>query len=274
MLEYTARGGLLYVEGAADFDLADTLESGQCFRWRVLPDGFYEVRAGRKRAEFKQERELLIGRFVAATEFDSFWRNYFDLDYDYAAVKQILRADPVMERAVAFCGGIHLLRQDCFEALICFIISQNNNIPRIKQIVSALCEAYGDGGFPTAERLATLDIPDLACIRAGFRVKYILDAAKKVAAGEIDLSRLGELPYPDAEKELLKISGVGTKVAACTLLFGARQLNAFPEDVWIKKAVAHFYPDGFDKSICGGYAGIAQQYLYHYARVAGIDWKE
>ena len=270
-MEIRAAGGLLFVEGLSDFSLVETLESGQCFRYRELPDGFYEVRAGRRRGEFRAEGETLVCRAVPGTEFEQFWRNYFDLDFDYAGVKELLRADPVLSEAMKVCGGIHILRQEPFETLITFIISQNNNIPRIKGIVARLCEAYGEGGFPSPERLAELDIPDLACLRAGFRVKYILDAAKKVAAGEVNLTVLSALPYEEAEAELCKISGVGEKVAACTLLFGARQLDAFPVDVWMKKALAAFYPDGFCKERCGGFAGIAQQYLYHYARNSGCS---
>lgn len=265
-----ASGGLLFVEGVQEFSLRATLESGQCFRYRELPDDFFEVRAGGRRGEFCLQGETLICRSVLATEFERFWRNYFDLDFDYAAVREILGRDPVLAEAMRCCGGLHILRQEPFETLITFIISQNNNIPRIKGIVSRLCEAYGEGGFPSPERLAGLELPDLAGLRAGFRAKYILDAARKVASGEVNLAALSELPYDEAEAELRKISGVGEKVAACVLLFGARQLDAFPVDVWMKKAILHFYPDGLDRNRFGGFAGIAQQYLYHYARISGL----
>lgn len=270
MERVSAAGGLLFAEGVREFSLRATLESGQCFRYRELPDGFFEVRAGSRRGEFCLRGETLICRSVLATDFEAFWRNYFDLDFDYAAVREVLGQDPVLAEAMKRCGGLHILRQEPFETLVTFIISQNNNIPRIKGIVARLCEAYGEGGFPSPERLAALDIPDLACLRAGFRAKYILDAARKVTTGEVNLSALPTLPYDEAEAELRKISGVGEKVAACVLLFGARQLDTFPVDVWMKKAVGHFYPEGLDRSRFGGFAGIAQQYLYHYARISGL----
>ena len=164
------------------------------------------------------------------------------------------------------------MRQDPYEALCTFIISQNNNIKRIKGIVGRLCESFGDEiedgvyGFPTAERLAKLTPDDLAPLRAGFRNRYIIDSAKKVASGEVDLELCKTADYEAALAELMKITGVGVKVADCTLLFGMYRVEAFPIDVWMKRAMEKLFP-GMTAADFGEYAGIAQQYIFHYSRM-------
>lgn len=152
-----------------------------------------------------------------------------------------------------------------------FIISQNNNIPRIKGIVSRLCENFGDkieGGysFPSAEKIANLEEKDLAPLRSGFRARYIIDAAKKVNSGEVELSHMKTSLIEECRKELMKITGVGAKVAECTLLYGLYRLEAFPVDVWMKKALETLF-SGVSIEDLGDYAGIAQQYIFHYSRL-------
>ena len=153
-----------------------------------------------------------------------------------------------------------------------FIISQNNNIKRIKGIVERLCENFGEKlpegeyTFPTAEKLSKLSVDDLAPIRAGFRNKYIIDSAQKVNSGEVNLNICYDLPYDEAQQELMKIKGVGTKVADCTLLFGFHRIEAFPLDVWMKRAMEKLFPTMSPKDF-GEYAGIAQQYIFHYSRM-------
>jgi len=181
-----------------------------------------------------------------------------------------------LKAASGFAGGIRILRQDPWEALCSFIISQNNNIPRIKGIVERLCASFGEEikegfySFPAAEKIATLTLEDLAPLRSGFRAKYILDGAKRVADGEIDLDALKELALDEARQELMKIYGVGEKVADCTLLFGLSHIDAFPKDVWIKKAMAKLF-DGSLPECAAPYAGIAQQYIFHYARMTKLE---
>lgn len=261
----------LIFENIRDFSLKETLDCGQCFRWKEQPDGgFCGVVRGRAATVHMNGDSLVID---GALESDrALWADYFDLGLDYAAVRAHLAAlHPVMEEAARFAPGIRILRQEPFEALISFIISQNNNIKRITGVIDRLCaffgEPIGDGAcaFPTAERLAALTPEDLSPIRAGFRHRYIIDAARKVAGGTVDLEQLRTIPYDEARAALMQIVGVGQKVADCVLLYGLHRLEGFPLDVWMKRAMASLF-DGMDPSAFGAYAGIAQQYIFHYAR--------
>ena len=263
--------GLIF-EGISDLSLRETLGCGQCFRWREQEDGsFFGVVKGRMAVVRTDGDSLLIG---GASEDDrALWADYFDLGLDYGAVRRQLAAvHPVMAQAARFAPGIRILRQEPFEALISFIISQNNNIKRIGGIVERLCCGFGeeiaDGvyAFPTAQRLAALTSDELAPIRAGFRHRYIIDAAQKVADGTVCLEELRQAPYEDARAALMQITGVGVKVADCVLLYGLHRLEGFPMDVWMKRAMAALF-DGMDPQAFGEYAGIAQQMIFHYARM-------
>jgi len=253
-----------------DFDLDTIFGCGQCFRWAREADGSYSGVAFSKSLNVRQQGDVLIVKGADGEEFERIWRGYFDLGRDYARIKAELSADPVLRAAIGYAPGIRILRQEPWEALCSFIISQNNNIPRITGIIARLCENFGEkleGGysFPKPGVLCGLDETDLAPLRSGFRAKYILDAAEKVASGEVELGRLQGLPLEDARAELMKIKGVGPKVADCTLLFGCGRLECFPADVWIKRVLASFYPAGFPQEYLV-FGGIAQQYLFHYAR--------
>lgn len=261
----------LIIPNVTDLDLAQTLDCGQSFRWTQQPDGsFSGVAFGRNVNVSLNGGDLIIHN--ASKEDEALWREYFDLDLDYGAVRrQISELHPVLKEASRYAPGIRILRQEPYEALCTFIISQNNNIKRIKGIVCRLCEHFGepiDGGFafPTAEKMASLTPEDLAPLRAGFRARYLVDAAQKVASGEVVLENCRSLPYEDAQKELMKITGVGVKVADCTLLFGLHRIEAFPVDVWMKRALEVLFP-GMSPSDFGEYAGIAQQYIFHYSRM-------
>lgn len=163
------------------------------------------------------------------------------------------------------------MRQEPWEALCSFIISQNNNIKRIKGIVERLCQSFGepiaDGvyNFPSYEVLARLSETDLAPLRCGFRARYIIDASRKVSSGEVNLERLKTCPIDEARQELIKITGVGAKVAECALLYGCGRIEGFPMDVWMKRAMTALFPDGLPECALP-YAGIAQQYIFHYVR--------
>lgn len=215
-------------------------------------------------------------------DFEKVWKKYLSLDEDYDAIdRSIVSAmvcdsdRRVMEAAVRCGAGIRILKQDPFECLISFIISQNNNIPRIKKIISALCEKYGENGsFPTPEALVNAGEEELFALKTGFRAGYIYDAAKRVASGETDLSAVFAADFADAEKQLCLIRGVGPKVSACVLLFGFGKTEAFPIDVWMKKSLERHFPGGFDPSRLGKNAGIAQQYLFYYERWLGGGEKE
>ena len=259
-------------ENVSDLDLKETLDCGQCFRWKENADGsFSGVVRGRAATAVTKGGSLILD---GADEDDrDMWFGYFDLGLDYGEVRRRLSAiHPVMAEAARFAPGIRILNQEPFEALISFIISQNNNIKRISGIVERLCEGFGEPigeglyRFPTAERLAALEPDELAPIRAGFRHRYIVDAARRVNSGEIDLEALRETPYEDAKAELMKITGVGVKVADCALLYGLHRLDGFPLDVWMKRAMAALF-DGMEPSAFGEYAGIAQQYIFHYSRM-------
>ena len=278
-MEYIDANGEIEVIGCGDFDLVKIFECGQCFRWDADEEGTYLGIAQGRAARLRQCGDSV---FITATadEFDQIWRSYFDLDRDYSSIRKKLEVDDFMAKAIAFGQGIRILRQEHWEALCSFIISQNNNIPRIKQIISALCQHFGDAfefmgsrlhTFPSAEKLAHLDIFDLAPINSGYRAAYIISAAKAVASGEIDLSALADLSPNDARDALKKLHGVGDKVADCTMLFGLHMLDSFPLDLWMKRAVNEQYGKNFDPTVFSPYAGIAQQYIFHYTRSMGKD---
>lgn len=251
------------------FDLGLSADCGQAFRWKQDEEGFWHGIVCGKYLKAKQDNDS-ITLYTSKDDFETLWKNYFDLETDYERICKTLSSDVYLERAVTTCPGIHILKQDPWEALCSFIISQNNNIPRIKGIIERLCETFGDeiqGGytFPSAEKLASLTAEDLAPLRAGFRAKYIIDAAKKVASGEVDFDKITNSPIEFGREELQKICGVGAKVAECTLLYGFYKIDAFPIDVWVRRIMEEMYPDGFP--VCAdGVKGIAQQYLFHWRR--------
>jgi len=269
------------ITGVSDFDLKKTFECGQCFRW-IKDDNSRET--GENNAflgvafgHAVRLRHCENSIFVSGTgdDFESIWRDYFDLDRDYAEIRKRLCIDDFMRRTTAYGKGIRLLRQDKWEALCSFIVSQNNNIPRITGIIDTLCREFGDvilfGGkklysFPSAATLASVDAEQLAPLRCGYRAEYIISAAKAVADGAIDLEAIADGSPYIARAALKELHGVGDKVADCVMLFGLHMLDSFPVDVWMKKAVASHYGPGFDPNIFSPYAGIAQQYIFHYMR--------
>lgn len=251
------------------FSLRDTLNCGQCFRWEEQSDGSFRGIVGKRSITVLQKDDFVSFPDADESEYP-FWADYFDLGTDYAALRERFSADPTLKCACEKAGGIRLLQQDPWEALCSFIISQNNNIPRIKGIIARLCEQFGEpieGGFafPAPEVLTELTAEDLAPLKAGFRAKYILDAARKTASGSIDLNALYNMPMDEARAQLMTIHGVGPKVAECALLYGFHRLDAFPVDTWIKKVMTRYYPDGFPDF--AEPKGIAQQFLFHYIRL-------
>ncbi len=248
-----------------------TLDCGQSFRWRKNDDGtFHGVAFGKALTiEDKGETAILYG--TDEKEFNEIWRNYFDIDRDYEKICQKLSFDKYLAVAISEYPGIRILRQDPWEALCSFIISQNNNIPRIKGIIDRLCSTLGDDledgdySFPSPEKILQVGAEGLAPLRAGFRTRYILDAAEKVASGEIDFDKINNSTTEKGAEELKKIKGVGDKVAACTLLYGFGKIDAFPIDVWVKRILTEMYPKGLPEC-AKGVEGIAQQYLFHWRR--------
>ncbi|MCL2109500.1 MAG: DNA-3-methyladenine glycosylase 2 [Oscillospiraceae bacterium] len=255
------------------FNPALTLTGGQAFRWARLTDTTYRGIAHGRVITVTAERNGI--RLIGADPADlPLWREYFDAETDYAAITRCFSSDKILREACKFAQGLRLLRQEPFETLISFIISQNNNISRIRKIIDTLCRNFGAEiqkdcyGFPTAETLAGLDVAALAPLKAGYRAGYIINAARAVLHDEINLRDLFECDTTEARQRLMKFKGVGEKVADCVLLFAYGKAT-FPKDVWIKKALGEFYPDGLPDCIRGNEGnaqGIAQQYLFEFVR--------
>jgi len=265
------------------FHIAQTLECGQCFRYKRLSEKEFHIVARGRSLYIRQSNDATIFFKTTLREFEEIWIPFFDLNRDYRAVKEALASgDAVMRGAVEYAGGIHILRQDPWECLVSFIISQNNNIPRIRKIADTLAKMYGrrmeDGAyaFPTPEELADVSLDDLLRCNTGYRAKYIMDAVKNVTSGAIDLEALTKLSTDAVREALMGLKGVGGKIADCALLFAYGRFEVFPTDVWIKRVAQYFYFDRQNASITeihklaqnrfGEYAGFAQQYLYVYAR--------
>ncbi len=260
----------IYIKNKKNFDLAQTLDCGQAFRWSQNDDGAWRGIAFGKYIELYEKDSDIIIAGSNQNDFENIWRNYFDLDRNYEQIINDISVNETVKKAAEYSSGIRLLNQEPWEALCSFIISQNNNIPRIKGIVERLCENFGEkieGGytFPSYKTIARLTVEDLAVIRSGFRAKYILDAAQKVASGEIDLEALKSIDYDTAREKIMTIKGVGPKVADCVLLYGLSHKNAFPRDVWINRALDSLF-DGKIPDCVGNYGGIVQQYIFHYIR--------
>ncbi len=253
------------------FDLARTLDCGQAFRWVQTGENEWHGVAFSRVLTLKQNGDEITFIGTDEQDFENIWKPYFDLDRDYGSLCERLSADEHLKRAVEECGGIRVLRQEPWEAICSFIISANNNIPRIKGIIDRLCRLLGEhlGGddysFPAPEKIVEAGIEGIAPIRAGFRAKYIVDAAQKVANGEIDFDKIYSASLDEGRDELIKIKGVGEKVAQCALLYGFGKVDAFPVDVWVKRIMAEMYPDGLPECT-NGVRGIAQQYLFHWRR--------
>lgn len=246
-----------------DLELDDVLDTGQAFRWDKVGENTY--------FGHNLDHPLLIsgtrGKFLlkdtTEEDFINVWVPYFDLDTDYSALRSLYSSDCTLRSACGFSHGIRLLRQDCWEALVSFIFSSNNNITRIKGIIARLADHYGH--FPSAVELSCETVESLGYLRSGFRARYIIDAAQKVASGEVDLKKTAELPYEEAKAELMKIKGVGPKVADCVLLCGMYKTEAFPIDVWMRRVMDQYYKDGLPQEFYET-RGIAQLYLFNYIR--------
>ncbi len=258
------------VSDIGEINLDITLDCGQAFRWKQNPDKSWTgVVRGIETTVRKTENGL---RFydITAQQFTDVFYDYFDFGKDYNKILAQLSHDKVLKKAIDDYGTIRILNQEPWEALCSFIISACNNIPRIKGIIERLCENFGEKtgnsfSFPSPEKIASLEISDLDIIRAGYRSPYLISAAKMICNNEIDLENLKTQSIEICEKELMKITGVGKKVADCTILFGLGHIDAFPVDRHIKRICDELYPDDLPDCI-NGYGGIAQQYMFHIQR--------
>lgn len=269
-VKITAKKDGVSVSGVKCLDLDLTLDCGQAFRWRRNGDGSYTGVACDHALTISKHGDTLELTGTTMDIFDRFWKNYFALDLDYEKICSVLKQDELLCSTIDRYYGIRILNQDPWEALCSFVISQQNNIKRIKLIVEHMCQAYGDdlgGGaysFPTAQRLAALEEADFRALGLGYRADYVSCLAKSVANGELDLDAVRGMTLDEARDELMRLRGVGIKVADCALLFGFGFYSAFPVDVWMKR-VMEYYPNGLPECFAG-YEGIAQQYLFHWAR--------
>lgn len=271
---------------ADHFSLEQICLSGQCFRMSrsegsgersgaapVPSDtGVYRVIAGRRYLNVVQRGEECVFH-CSQEEYDYFWKVYFDLENDYKAyICQINPRDAYLLEAAELGQGIRILRQDLWEMIVSFLISQQNNILRIRRCIENLCREYGERmaapegeeyfGFPGPEALAGLDQDALMGCNLGYRSKYVVGAARRVAEGKMDLDRVRQMPYRKAREELLKIYGVGEKVADCICLFALHHLDAFPVDTHISQALAAHYRRGFPNRRYRGFRGVMQQYIF------------
>lgn len=294
------------IENIPLFDVRKTFDCGQCFRFDPVQKSRHEVEfagfaLGRYISIAADGSDITVYN-VTAKEFESVWKHYLALDEDYEEINRdiLSRSDsPALSRAIEHGSGIRILRQDGWEALCSFIISQNNNIPRIKGLVNALCAACADRSdsdrhthqlmkahtatahknlpgalspFPTPAQVRALGIDGLTRLKTGFRAKYLYDAARLVDDGYIDFESLYHAESTaDCVDQLCFIKGVGPKVANCALLFGFGRLDAFPVDVWIKRVIAKYFDGELSPAALGPFAGVAQQYLFYYERYLAGD---
>ncbi|MGN1013772.1 MAG: DNA-3-methyladenine glycosylase family protein [Butyricicoccus sp.] len=257
---------------AGGFSAPQTLDCGQCFRWTEQEDGNWLGIVRGVPARVRSDQDALYLETLSGSE--SMWSEYFDADLDYDAIRRSFVIDDFTAAAADFGRGIRILRQDPWETLCSFLISQCNNILRIRGILSRLCSSLGepvsfDGhtlySFPSPEKLAPLERPDLEFLRAGYRAPYLISAARAVCDGTLDFAALGQMDTEQARRQIMQLRGVGRKVADCFLLFGLHKLDAFPVDTWMKKA-AVFYHGDFSVFQSSPYAGVCQQYIFYYAR--------
>jgi len=211
-------------------------------------------------------------------EYYQLWEDYFDLKYDYGKIVNAIEAgeDEFLKNAANYGKGIRILRQEPYEVIISFIISQNKNIPAIKNCIEAICTNFGqekrtsDGTvyytFPEAEVLAKAAREELRALKTGYRDEYIIRASQAVVDGTLDFNDLYSCGYEQAVGKLKKIHGIGDKVANCIALYGFHHIEGFPVDVWIKRVIDEIYNGDFNKEKYSGYAGIVQQYMFYYMR--------
>ncbi|HEU6448192.1 MAG TPA: DNA glycosylase [Verrucomicrobiae bacterium] len=274
-----------------DYDLAATLDSGQVFRFRQIENSWIGV-VGKNCVRLTQIEKGIAAELVAGGPVSDWnWlREFLQTEIDLAAILKTFPDDGPMNEAVAACRGLRILRQEPWECLASFILSATKQIVQIKQIVSNLCECFGElivcdmenslgagfARFPTAEKIASLSEQQLRDCKMGFRAPNLLAAARQIAGGKFDLEAIRKMNYAEAKMELMKLRGVGAKIADCVLLFAYGFDSAFPVDVWIERALRVLYFPRrrvsekkllqFAATHFGPHAGYAQQYLFHYMR--------
>ena len=274
------------IHNVTDFNLKYTLESGQSFRWNRVDDAYYGVVDGRILKIRQSNDSLIIESSCNEDEqtFTSQLYHYLDLNRELATILDAVNVDAYIDRAIERFWGMRLLNQELWETIASFIVSQNNNMARIRSIIRSLSERFGqklefegyvDYTFPTPETLTNAGIDEIFSCGTGYRASYIWNAANNVVNGELALDTLKQVDYVQAKHELMKLEGIGEKVADCICLFSLGHLAALPIDVWIKRIFERIYLckrakpreiHEFAKNYFGEFVGYAQQYLFHYVQ--------
>lgn len=259
------------IEKTATFDIKQTLECGQVFRFFEYGDA-YRIMAGNHIANVRESDD----KYVIECDDEEFFRHYFDFETDYESIQSAVREEGFLSEAIDFGKGIHILRQDPTEAVFSFIISQNNHIPRIKGIIDRICNELGENmgeyhAFPSVSAMASVGEDFFKSIGAGYRASYLDRVAKSLI--DEDVSEWNTLPTPQLREKLMSLHGVGRKVADCALLFGFNRFDVFPVDTWIRKAFENEFPKANAEEMSvllvekyGEYAGFVQQWAFYYKR--------
>lgn len=277
------------IKNCKSFKVKDIFECGQCFRWNEEPDGSYTGIFGHNVLNVKEEKDIVITG-ICNGNIEDICKNYFDLDRNYEEIKETLSLiDDNMKESIKYGKGIRILNQDLWEMIISFIISANNNIPRIKGIIERMSAKYGQEikfrgtsyyTFPTIDELSQASVKDLKDLGLGFRDRYVYETTKKIKEGKINLENLKQESTNEVRKQLLTLTGVGPKVADCIMLFSTlKRFDVFPVDVWVRRVMNDLYIHNEDETKVnkkqiqeiardkfGALEGIAQQYLFYWKR--------
>lgn len=277
------------IKNCKSFKVKDIFECGQCFRWNEEPDGSYTGIFGHNVLNVKEEKNIVITG-ICNGDIEDICKNYFDLDRNYEEIKETLSLiDDNMKESIKYGEGIRILNQDLWEMIISFIISANNNIPRIKGIIERMSAKYGQEikfrgtsyyTFPTIDELSQASVKDLKDLGLGFRDRYVYETTKKIKEGKINLENLKQESTNEVRKQLLTLTGVGPKVADCIMLFSTlKRFDVFPVDVWVRRVMNDLYIHNEDETKVnkkqiqeiardkfGALEGIAQQYLFYWKR--------
>ena len=281
---------MVYKVKTDTFELADIFECGQCFRWNKEQDASYTGVFGNNVINVKKENEEVIFDGICERNIENICIEYFDLNRDYTKIKcELAKIDENLKKSIEYGKGIRILNQDLWETIISFIISANNNIPRIKGIIERLSKEYGRKimfrgkeyyTFPTKEELKDVSVQDFRKLGLGFRDIRLYETTHMILDGIVDLKEIENMPTVEARNELLKLSGVGPKVADCILLFSSlKRFDVFPIDVWVRRVMNELYIKNEDETKVskkeiqrladnkfGNLQGLAQQYLFYYRR--------
>lgn len=293
-IDYKVLDDKIILNNVDSFNPEHIFECGQAFRWYREDDGSYTTIAYKKILNVLLEDEnTVILNNTNEEDFKNIWIDYFDLNRDYSIIKNKLKGYTTMEKAIDYGYGIRILNQEPFETMISFIISANNQIPRIRKSIEKISENYGEYlgeykgknhySFPNPSELAKVKPEELREIaRVGFRDKRIYDTANIINNREFNIEEAKNMDSIELRKALMELPGIGPKVADCIMLFSFKRSETFPVDVWIKRVMEELYLHEETKQkeigikareIFGEYAGFAQQYLFYYGRENNIGKK-